>query len=384
VGKNDLTSNGKPSSKNKSANLGNNLIFIFSQPRAGSTLLQRILGAHPDIHTTAEPWIMLHPLYALKKEGIYSEYGSDTALQGLYDFLNQTEEKEELYYNALRKMVSTLYDGILSSTNKTIFLDKTPRYYNIIPELYRLLPEAKFVFLFRNPLAVLSSTLASWYNNNHELLLKSINKHDIFKAPAKLLEGITLLKEKGIIIHYEKLVLEPHTEIQKLCDKLDIKYYDDMINYGKKGAPKGRFGDAIEIHRHSKPVDNSIEKWILNLTTNERLKKFTLDYLSFLGPLTVSEMGYSYEEIQENLQRTVPIAEKRKMLEAQILGNTDNKTPDMDQFVELVTRLVEQNDNHYAIEIYDKYRSAYGQSKEMETFDSLMATARKRQQTNSA
>ena len=56
---------------------GENLIFIISQPRAGSTLLQRILGGHPEIHTAAEPWIMLHPLYALKSKGCSAEYNAE-------------------------------------------------------------------------------------------------------------------------------------------------------------------------------------------------------------------------------------------------------------------------------------------------------------------
>ncbi len=374
-------SNEKSELQEENMNLGKKLIFIFSQPRAGSTLLQRILGAHPDIHTTAEPWIMLHPVYALKKSGFYSEFGSDTAYSGLNDFLGQTEEKEELYYKALRKMAATLYDGVLSPSGKSFYLDKTPRYYNIIPELIKLFPEAKFVFLLRNPFAVLSSTLATWYNNDYKALLKSVNKLDIYKAPAKLLEGINIMQDKAIKIHYEKLVLEPHTEIKLLCDKLGIKFYEDMINYGKKKAPKGRFGDAIEINKHSKPVDKNIEKWVLNLTSNDELKKHSIEYLSFLRPLVVSEMGYSYEEINEQLHRTVSVAEKRKMLEKQILGNDDNPNPDIDQFVELITRLIEQNDNQHAILIYDKYRSNFGNMDELAQFDNLMNKAKNRQTT---
>ena len=47
-----------------------NLILMISPPRAGSTMLQRILGSHSDIHTVSEPWLVLHPLYALRPEGI--------------------------------------------------------------------------------------------------------------------------------------------------------------------------------------------------------------------------------------------------------------------------------------------------------------------------
>ena len=53
-----------------------NLIFLISQPRAGSTLTQRILGSHQDIHTISEPWIMLHPFYALRDKGCQMEYSA--------------------------------------------------------------------------------------------------------------------------------------------------------------------------------------------------------------------------------------------------------------------------------------------------------------------
>lgn len=51
-----------------------NLIFLISLPRSGSTLTQKILGAHSAIYTRSEPWIMLNPLYSLKQEGIDAIY----------------------------------------------------------------------------------------------------------------------------------------------------------------------------------------------------------------------------------------------------------------------------------------------------------------------
>ena len=40
--------------------LGHDLIFVISQPRSGSTLLQRLLSGHSWIQTSAETWLMLH------------------------------------------------------------------------------------------------------------------------------------------------------------------------------------------------------------------------------------------------------------------------------------------------------------------------------------
>ena len=61
---------------------GENLVFIISQPKAGSTLLQRIVAGHPDIQTSAETWLMLHPVYGLRKTGIQANYNANWAATG--------------------------------------------------------------------------------------------------------------------------------------------------------------------------------------------------------------------------------------------------------------------------------------------------------------
>ena len=147
---------------NKFDTFGTNMIFVISQPRAGSTLLQRILAAHPAVFSVAEPWLMLHPVYALKRGGVNAEYESSLARQGLDDFLSLFPEGEDVYIEALRGMASALYGRALTVEGKQYFLDKTPRYYLIIKELYRIFPQAKFVCLLRNPLAVLASILETW------------------------------------------------------------------------------------------------------------------------------------------------------------------------------------------------------------------------------
>ena len=74
--------------------LGEGLIFIISQPRAGSTLLQRMLSGHPDIATAAEPWLLLHPLYGLRQHGIQAEYNSQWAFKAV-SYTHLTPPKSE-------------------------------------------------------------------------------------------------------------------------------------------------------------------------------------------------------------------------------------------------------------------------------------------------
>ncbi|MDG1462128.1 MAG: sulfotransferase, partial [Gammaproteobacteria bacterium] len=150
--------------------LGENLIFIISQPRSGSTLLQRILAGHPDIESSAETWLMLHPVFGNREHGIETAYGANWALLARNDFLENYTDGMSVYDEAVRAWAKTFYDAALEHSGGKIFIDKTPRYAMIIPELLQLFPKARFVFLLRNPLAVLASTLNSFVKDKLNIL----------------------------------------------------------------------------------------------------------------------------------------------------------------------------------------------------------------------
>ena len=275
---------------------GESLIFLISQPRAGSTLLQRMLATHSDIYTTSEPWLMLHPLYALREKGFEAEYNSDSALGAVRDFLSTLPEGEETYWEALRRAFSYLYDRALAGTGKKFFLDKTPRYYFTIPELYRVFPKAKFIFLLRNPLAVLASILETWVKDSPFGL--SHFRHDLLTAPRRIAEGTELLKSKAIVVHYEKLVKDPETTLQELCDRLGITFHPEMVEYGQYQSPKWHYGDQRSVYQHSRPVVQYADKWVKVLSRSRMWQQWARGYLHSLGPDLVGRMGYSYEELE--------------------------------------------------------------------------------------
>ena len=96
-----------------------NLIFLVSQQRAGSTLLQRLLAGHPAVHTTAEPWLMLHPIYALRGEGHDAEYNARVALKALEDFLGTLEYGQSHHLEAQRRLGVHLYAEACRKAGKT-------------------------------------------------------------------------------------------------------------------------------------------------------------------------------------------------------------------------------------------------------------------------
>lgn len=279
------------------------LIFIISQPRAGSTLLQRILGSHPDVHTVSEPWLMLHPLYALRDKGYEAEYGASLAQKALRNFLQDLPEGEEAYLEGIRRMYGHLYRRILEESGKRYFLDKTPRYYYIITELYRTFPKAYYIILFRNPLAILCSILKNWVNEDWLRLYKFGD--DLMLAPRLLLKGKKITGEQSVFVHYERLIKEPKNELQHVCDWLGLDFIPEMINYGRKNKVHWQFGDQKTVYQYKRPVSENVDKWMeaLNDAQYWRLEN---DYLRLLGSQIIEQMGYSYDELQLILQKRRP------------------------------------------------------------------------------
>ena len=131
-----------------------NPIFIFSLPRSGSTLLQKIITSSNLVSSTSEPWLLLPLIYQEKKEGLISIYSHKKSNIALAEIKNKVSNYDKL----LADFVISIYSE-LSDDKSIYFLDKTPRYYLIIDDIVRIFPKAKFIFLFRNPLSQLTSKL---------------------------------------------------------------------------------------------------------------------------------------------------------------------------------------------------------------------------------
>jgi len=285
---------------------GENLIFLISQPRSGSSLLQRILSGHPEIYSTAEPWLMLHPIYALRNKGIKAEYDEGQARLALEDFCQNLPGGEEDYIEGIRKMASHLYSQAMVGSGKKYFLDKTPRYYHVIPELRRIFPKAKFIFLVRNPLAVLNSILKTWVGKNTDRL--ALFKSDLLSAPGSIAEGVQALGKQASVVPYEKLVCSPEETVSHLAETLGIEFVPEMLEYGNHPVPEGRMGDPVRVHLHSSPVSDYSDTWVGKLVGSGG-KDLALAYLSHLGPALLEDLGYPQSDLLEQLESVSKVEE---------------------------------------------------------------------------
>ncbi len=301
---------------------GQSLIFLISQPRAGSTLTQLILGTHPDIHTVSEPWLMLHPIYALRSSGYQSDYDANLALGALTDFLKSLPDREEAYFEGLRRMYGYLYNCALSISGKQFFLDKTPRYYSIIPELYRIFPKAHFIVLLRNPLAVLSSIIDMTRKTDSGILKDYY--HDLLDAPSLLLSGINHLRDRCHVLRYETLVTNPEVTVKDMCTYLGVDFKVDMLQYDCPQPGDWLNGDPLGVYQSKTPVQKSVDKWIGELKDGQ-FWQLANDYLELLGQDVLTDLGYSYKDLKQILTEHRPDSDKLLIPLAQMLNPAEEK-----------------------------------------------------------
>lgn len=314
-------------------NSGKNLIFVISQPRAGSTLLQRILGAHPDIHTTSEPWISLHPLSALRPEGTSANYSHALAHRATVEFLDTLPGGQDTYYEGVRRMLGHLYNTALAPSGRSIFLDKTPRYYFIISELRRTFPDARFVFLLRNPLAVFTSIMETWVKGVYFGKLCALRNdlvHDLLTAPDFILNGIQEFGSEATVIRYEDLVGDPIPTVRRLCQQLGISFHPEMIEYGSHGrnTEHWRFGDQGTIYEEKAPVSARASRWPEVLRGTPPWLHLGQAYFHALGRTTIEDMGYKYEEIQRSLEISDSFPGQTDFLNSAVLNYAYGETRD--------------------------------------------------------
>jgi hypothetical protein len=246
---------------------------------------------------------MLHPIYAFKDSGITTEYNSTFALKAVKGFLATIPRGKEIYQRGIVRMCCELYREALVGSDSLYFLDKTPRYYFVIRELAELFPNARFVFLLRNPMAVLVSIIKTWVKDNPFWLREY--KSDLLIAPANLVRGIEDLSANAIVVHFEQLVQQPETELRRLCAYLSLEFEPEMLNYVSNDLPRWEYGDQVTVYQAAAPLTTRREAWIDALDAPQ-IWRFVSNYKSALGAGIIEAMGYSIQAIQRALDARRP------------------------------------------------------------------------------
>lgn len=117
-------------------------IFVLGSGRSGTTMMLHCLGSHPDV----VPWHEPRPVW------VYADPGRT------HDVFEEADASEKV----IRYVRKRFLDYQEKHGSRRI-AEKTPSNVLRIPYVHRIFPEARFVYLIRNPLAQFASAREAWH-----------------------------------------------------------------------------------------------------------------------------------------------------------------------------------------------------------------------------
>lgn len=274
-------------------------IFLFSLPRSGSTLTLKVLSAHEKIASVSEPYLLLPFCYASKKEGVFAEYNHILSSRAINNIVENLPNKKQEYNQYLAEFSKNIYSA-LCLNEESYFLDKTPIYSFIIKDIYELFPDAKFIFLFRNPVQVFASVMTSLIDNK----LMKLYRWDgqLIKGPKLLAEGYKMIGDKAIMLKYEDFVVDTASELKRLFNYLELDFDPTIIDTFIHEDLRGGMGDRIGVNTYQNISYKSLEKWKKVINTAYR-KKILLNYYSNLDDIFFEVTQYDKTATLEEIRK---------------------------------------------------------------------------------
>lgn len=260
-------------------------IFLLSISRSGSTLIQRIIAAHDGISTASEPWLLLPHGYTLRRRGIDAEYEHPLLVEAIEDFGERLPRGREDYLEAARDFALRLY-AKAAAADDVYFLDKTPPYSLVVEEIVELFPEAKFVFLWRNPLSVLASLVRTW-GPWHPTFMSA----DLFIGLPRLIAAFGANRDRVHAARFEDLVGGEEAHWRALMGYLEMEFDPTSLSRFAEVEMNGRMGDPTGPKQYSALSSEPEGKWRETLA-NPLRREWARRYLCFLGPERLALMGY--------------------------------------------------------------------------------------------
>ena len=242
-------------------------VVVLSPPRSGSTLLFETLARAPGLHTIGgESHALMEGLAALHpaENGWGSNRAdADTATPALVAALRQR------FLAAARDR-----DGRAPKAVPLRLLEKTPKNSLRVPLLRRVFPEARYIFLWRDPRQVLSSMIEAWQSGRFRtyprlpgwqglpwsLLLvpgwRELDGRPLSEIVAAqweatvrvLLDDLAVLPAGQVVaVRYDALLADPQVAMQRLCDRLGLGWDQTL-------------GDALPASRYTMSAPDA-QKW---------------------------------------------------------------------------------------------------------------------------
>lgn len=203
-------------------------IFIVGMPRSGTTLVERIISSHPDVHAAGE--LANFPLALKRLSGSTTPHMLD---------IDTIRRSQSLDWQKLGNdyLLSTRPD----TGHKPRFIDKLPHNFLHLGAIANALPEAKIICLRRDPVDTclsnfrqLFSSASPYHNYSFDLLdtgryfilFDRLMAHWKREFPGRILE-----------VDYETIVETQEASSRQLIDFCGLPWNDACLQFETNQAP---------------------------------------------------------------------------------------------------------------------------------------------------
>lgn len=237
--------------------------------------------------------------YALKDNGIFTDYEHSRFRTAFRAFIEKLPGKEQNFYDALRVFTLEIYQ-YFADVESIYFLDKTPRYHLIAQHIMRAFPDGKFIFLWRNPLSIASSLIQSWGEGRWNLYRYKV---DLYRGIENLVRAYSERSNRveAYTLRFEDLVSRPRNEVKELFAFLGVPFEESALEAFAGIDFKGEMGDQKGVQQYQSISQAPVDKW-KSVLNNPLRKAWARQYLQWIGENRFGIMGYDMEEFLDDLK----------------------------------------------------------------------------------
>lgn len=224
-----------------------NRFFLVGCVRSGTTLLQSLLAAHPQIASFPEShfipqitgierrWRRFSGVSPNKARKILYKFLEDIGGEGLGNLIPKYGFLIRHYTDAFVKILDTM----TVNEHKEIWVEKTPCHLHFISTIERFIPDIKFIHIIRRG----EDVVASMYEVTHKHPEVWGGIRSIETCVKRWNEDVKITrqhihKENHTLLSYEQLVDKSENVLRNLCKFIGVKYSQLMIKQHGLAAEK--------------------------------------------------------------------------------------------------------------------------------------------------